>query len=79
MSPSLTQLTELSQLNTSSGFHQKRKFLERWGTKVSSRDVSRNFFRPGWASPPVQLSLLVGWAFYIKSELLLIIIEFTIP
>ena len=34
-----TQLTELSQLHTSSGFFQKRNFLEHQGTKVSSRDV----------------------------------------
>ena len=36
---SSTQLTELSQLHISSGFLQKRNFLERWGTEVSSHDV----------------------------------------
>ena len=38
-SPNLTQLTELSRLNTSLGFLQKRNFLERRGTEVSSGDV----------------------------------------
>ena len=37
--PSSTQLMELSQLNTSSGFLQKCKFLERQGTNMSSRDI----------------------------------------
>ena len=41
---SLTQITELSQLHISSGFLQKRNFLERQGTKVSSRDCTRDFF-----------------------------------
>ena len=39
-SSSLTQLIELSQLHTSLGFLQKRKFLERQETKVLSRDVN---------------------------------------
>ena len=33
------QLTELNQLYTSSGFLQKRNFLEHWGIEVSSCDV----------------------------------------
>ena len=33
-------------------------------TKVSSCDVSRNFFCSRWAFPPVQSSLLIGWPFY---------------
>ena len=59
-----TQLTELSQLNIFSGFLQKCNFLDCRGIKVLSYDVSRNFFRQRWASPPVQLILLVGWPFY---------------
>ena len=35
----LTQLTKLSWFNTSLWFLQKRNFLERQGTKVSSRDI----------------------------------------
>ena len=41
---SLIQLTELSQLQTSLGFFQKRNFLERWETKLSSHDVHVTFF-----------------------------------
>ena len=48
----LSQLTELSQLNKSSGFLQKRNFSERQRPKVSSRDVSRDFLYSRWASPP---------------------------
>ena len=36
---SLTQLTELSWLHSSSGFLQKRNFLEHQKTEVSSRDI----------------------------------------
>ena len=39
-----SQLTELSQLNKSLGFLQKRNFLEHQRPEVSSRDVSRDFF-----------------------------------
>ena len=50
-------LTELSQLNISFEFLQKRNFSERQRTKVSSRDVSRDFFSSYWASShgPTQL------------------------
>ena len=41
---SLTQPTELSQLYTLWRFLQKRNFLERWKTKVSSRDIHVTFF-----------------------------------
>ena len=50
--PSSTQLPELSQLNTSSEFLQKRNFSERQRPEVTSRDVSRDFFRSRQASPP---------------------------
>ena len=51
---SLTQLTELSQLYTSSGFLQKRNFLERQETKMSLCDVHVTFFVH--AEHPPQLS-----------------------
>ena len=63
-SPNSTQPTELSQLNISSEFLQKRNFLERQGTKALSCDIPHDFFRPRWASPLVQPSLVVGWPFY---------------
>ena len=68
--PSSTQLTELSQLNTSSGFFQKRNFSERQGTEKSSRDIPRDFFCLRLAFPLlVQPSLVVGWPFYKDSSL----------
>ena len=51
-SPSSIHLTELSWLNTSSGFLWKRKFFERQKTKILSRNLSRDFFHLRWASPP---------------------------
>ena len=39
----LTQLTELSRLQTFSGFFSKRNFSERRETKVSLRDVNVTF------------------------------------
>ena len=55
-----TQPTELSWLNTSSGFLQERNFLERQRAKVSSHNVSRDFFRSRWAYSPVHPSRLTG-------------------
>ena len=60
---SLTQLTELSQLHTSLGFLQKRNFLERQETEVSSYDVyvtsfvhAKHFPRPTWPSSRLIIS-----------------------
>ena len=57
---SSTQLTELTQLHTSSGFLQKRNFLERQGTKVSSRDVHVTSSDHAEHPPFDQPSLVVG-------------------
>ena len=61
-----TQLKELSPLNTSSGFLQKRNFSERWGTEMSSRDVHMTFFVHAEHPPSINLVVLpvLGWAFY---------------
>ena len=59
-----SQLMELSWLNTSSGFLQKRNFSECRGINVPLRDVSRDFFRRRWASPSQFNLALVGWPFY---------------
>ena len=61
---SSTLLTELSQLHISLGILQKRNFLERQKTKVSSRDVHVTFFVHAEHSPLDQLSLVVSWPFY---------------
>ena len=63
-SSSSTQLTELSRLNTSSGFLWKRNFLERRGTKESACDVSRDFFRSSWVFLDQPSVWLLGWPFY---------------
>ena len=41
---SLTEFTKLSWLNTSLEFLQKRNFLERWETELSSHNVYVTFF-----------------------------------
>ena len=65
-SPSSIQLTELSQLNTSSGFLQKPKFLKRQGTKVLSRDVHVTFSVHAEHLSLINLMVLLvlGWPFY---------------
>ena len=66
-SSSSTQLTELSQLNTSSEFLQKLNFSERQETKVSSLEIPLDFFHSRWAPPLIHLVyLLLGWPFYIE-------------
>ena len=56
-----TQLMELSRLYTFLGFFQKRNFLERQETKVSSREIHMTFFVYVEHPPLDQLSLVVGW------------------
>ena len=48
---SATQLTELSQLHTSSGLLRKRNFSKRWETEVSLRDVHMTSFIPAEHPP----------------------------